>query len=156
MTAVSYRTRYEKMERAVRMATAYVQSAERWLFSARHPHASDTEMPLSPSWWTLLSQMIDTATEIVEHLPDEFFESSPVGDWFGLTTALGGDPHHLHNSSDEPLEKARKLIAMFESRREREKVLHRIRRLENVDGREPEEANTFLAKASELRRRLEK
>lgn len=145
MSSTTYRERMalrEKVERSAKMATTYLRKAGGAL------HWS-TDRPISVSYWTLLEQALQTALDIVEELPDDFFVSSEVEDYFGIGDALDLG---AHNSSDEPLEAARKLLAAIEARRERGNVMRRIVAMENTTGRTEIEAAAFREKARELRK----
>lgn len=139
--------RYERVDRTVKLAVTYLRKASVFL----NPDEAETPS----SYWGLLDQSIETATDIVDALPNSFFESTVIGDPFGLVSAMHGDPRSRHNLSDDPLEKARALVAALERRREREQVLRRIAQLENVEGRTPGEAEVFLARAARMRAELE-
>lgn len=145
------RDRSEWISRSVKLATTYLRKAADALGCR---DVEGTTLPVDVGYWTLLERAIDAATEIVEALGDEFFESSAVADYFGIASALGLDRAEKFNSSDEPLEAARKLVAAIEQRRRRSDQIERILALENVEGRTAEEAAAFLAKAAELRARL--
>lgn len=84
----------------------------------------------------------------MKELPDEFFEDAESGNYFGIN-------FDKYNSSDEPLEATKKLLAALEERRSKLAVLRKIEALENTQGRSPEEAAMYRSKAAELRARLE-
>lgn len=130
---------YEKVDRAVKLATTYVRKAEDAL------HWPEAPKPLLVGYWSLLDQMLDAAVEIAERLPDDYFEESEGGNFFGL--AVG-----RHNMSDDLLERAQKVLAAVEARRAGAKDARRIAALENTEGRTPEEAELYRAKAKQLRR----
>lgn len=145
----------ERRDRSVKMATTYLKKARDGLYW----------LPWPPSVWHqwLLDQALDTALEIVKYLPDDFFEWRTSTDFFGIREAieealgehLDTDWSDRFNSSDEALEAAEKLVAAIRARRERGKMLERIARLEAVSGRTDAEAAAHLAKAAELRRKME-
>ena len=139
----------DKIDRYVTTASSYLKGASRWLY------AEDKDLDISPRYWDLLDQALVTATEIVEKLPDSFFEFEPLGDPFGMASRFGWDQSEKFSSSDRPLEEAEKLVAMLHKRRKRTGALRVIRALEAVEGRGPEEAAAYLAKAAELRAKLE-
>lgn len=144
MTTYEERTAmYDKAQRHAKRATAYLKNASVWL-----PFLSGQKMPPPVDYWQLLDAALDTAADIVEALPDNFFVTEEATDWFGL----GGGGKY--NQSDEPLDAARKLVAAIVARRERGETLDRIRRLENVTGRTPQEARAYMAKAEELRSKM--
>jgi hypothetical protein len=136
--------RQAKVDRQIKLAITYLENAERLLHA--HPPAFTV-----PPWryWTLLEHAIQTATTIVEALPEDFFETETI------QSILDGQLLQ-HNLSDEPQRLAQRLIDAIERRRGREKILHRIRQLENVTGRTDEEAELFKAKAAELRAELDR
>lgn len=128
---------YEKRERALKFAITYLRKATMML------HPRDYWQRVSSAYWTLLDEALDTACEIVKELPDEFFVTEEVESVFGL-------PGGKLNLSDGPLEKVEKLVALLERRRSEGKKQRRIALLSNVEGRTPEEAEAFRAKAAEL------
>lgn len=128
---------YEKMDRIAKRATSYLRSASLWLPESK-------SMPVQ--YWTLLDQAVDTAKDIVEHLPDDFFETREIPDLFGLT---GGT--FKHNVSDASLEKAEALVAAIKARRSRGDRLELIRKLENTTGRTEQEAAMYRDRAAQLR-----
>lgn len=138
--------RQEKMDRAVKRATAYLRSAEQRLYASQHVRGY-----ISSWYYNLLEQALDTAAVIVRYLPADYFQDNDVPDYFGI---LGG-ASYKHNLSDDLLEKAKAVVAEIERRRERADVLRRIAALENVTGRTSEEAAAYRAKAAELRRGLD-
>lgn len=150
MTELTYQERAEVFEKAARhakRAIAYLKNASVWL-----PFLAEHKMQAPVDYWQLLDSALATAADIVEALPDDFFESEQATDWLGL----GLDVNELkYNSSDPPLEAAMKVVAAIKERRARGEALDTIRRLENVTGRTPEEAASYLAKAAELKARLE-
>ena len=126
---------WDRIDLTVKRAISYTRSAEAKLGLFKIA---------PPSYWTLLDQSIETATSIVETLPDDYFEETDVPDLFGLGVTR-------HNMSDETLERAEKLVAAILARRDRERTLRRIRALENTTGRTPEETAEYQRKADELR-----
>lgn len=138
--------RQDKFSRTIKTTKTYLKKAQAWLYN---------DPPNMVEYWDLLDATIQTATEIIERLPEDFFQSEEVVDYFGLRAAIfpGGLLGKM-NSSDAPLEAARALVTMIEKRRERGDAMEKIRRLEAVEGRTPEEAEVYLAKARELRERL--
>jgi hypothetical protein len=147
MSYANRRALIENVERSVKMATTYLRKAENMLHFW-------SGMPVSPLYWTLLDQAIETATEIVEALPASYFESEKTQDFLGLSQLFEIDGSDEYNMSDSTLELAQKLVATIEARREREKQVRLIMKLENTVGRLPEEAEAFQSKATELRRKL--
>ena len=142
----------QKLERPVKLARTYIRQARDLL----HDKAwGDKGKPLPTLYWDLLGESLELAETIIEYLPDDFFVSGEVEDFFGLRAAMGDLALGKYNSSDDPLEAARKVVAAIEKRRERGDGLLLIMALENVNGRTPEEAEQFLKKAAELRRKLE-
>jgi hypothetical protein len=144
----------DKVDRTVKRTTSYLKSAERFLHMG-------IGMPPSVWYWDLAEQAIGTATEVVEALPDHYFQTEELQDYFGLMDEmkerLGDDwdpGPNTYNVSDDLLEKARALVAAIEKRREHEKILRRIRALENTTGRTPEEAEQYKAAAAKLREKL--
>lgn len=147
---------HDTIDRAVKMATTYLRKAEDFLYLGP-PHTPHAPKEPLTGYWSLLDQAISTATAIVEKLPDKFFLSEAVEDYFGLRAAMkeAGLPiDDKFNSSDGPLEEAEKLVAAIRARREHGKLMGTIMALENTTGRTDEEAAAFLAKAAELRERL--
>lgn len=140
------RLAYERRERAIKLASTYLRKAEAYLYEQRRAGE-----PPSANYWSLLDVAIGVATEIVESLGDDFFEQEVTPDFFGLMDKFGLDKNEKSSLSDEPYEAAQKLLTLFEARRGRTAVLGRIRLLESVEGRTPEEAEAYLAKARELR-----
>lgn len=141
------------IDRNVKLATTYVRKAEHFLYDLGPDHPKH---PPTPGYWDLLDVMLDTAEAIVNELPESFFETTELVDWFGLREALGVDltsSSMKHNMSDDALERAEKVVAALRRRREAWQRRRLIERLENTEGREPEEARAYLAKAAELRER---
>lgn len=135
-------TMTEKVDRTVKSATTYLRKASWWLLNRSETH-------YVPWWYSaLLDQCVATATDIVEALPEEFFETSPLTDHFGLGGAPGS-----YNLSDDMLKEAQALVAAIEARRGRTDVLRKVGLLENPSGRTPEEAELFRSKAMQLRER---
>lgn len=132
---------YEKVDRSVKTATTYLRKASHLLYVARHH-----DLPLSTNYWTLLDQALATAVDVVEALPDDFFEDVPAGD--SMLGSLDG-----FNLSDGPMEAAEKVVAALQARRAALATTRLIAKLENTRGRSPEEAAVYLAKAEELRSR---
>src|SRR5882762_6145733 len=146
----TYRERlaaYDFVDRNVKRATTYTRKAAHLLW------AYDKEMlPARPtSYWTLLDQTIQTATDIVRALPNDFFESTETPDYFGMRAVLG-DWRSKSSLSDEPYEATQKLLRAFEERRKGAQRAALIARLEDTTGRTPEEAALYQAKADKLRR----
>jgi len=135
---------HDKIDRAVRMTVTYLRKSSNALWWTDH-------RPIPPAYWSLLEQAIQTAIDIVEELPDDYFETTMMPDRFGLND--GADV--AFNMSDEPVELTEKLVTALGERRKREKALRRIRQLEEVVGRSPEEAALYLAKAAEMRAKLQ-
>ena len=146
---------WESRGRALKLARTYVRKARDILWSG----GSDRREPitaLSVDYQWLLEDMLDTAYEIVKLLPDDYFFAEEIADYFGLAAALGVDPGGKYNSSDEPYETAKKLVALIEKRRESERTLRLIKALESNEGRSPEETEAHLAHAQRLRAKLDK
>jgi tetratricopeptide (TPR) repeat protein len=146
----------ERRDKYVRAATSYLRGARDRLrvydFSSPPPRER-IDVPMGTAYWSLLDAAIETATEIVEELPDDFFESYEVQDYFGLAETFG--PLGKTSQADEPFEKAQKLLAAFEGRLKRGELLRRIQALETTNGRTDEEAEMYRAKAQELREGLD-
>lgn len=130
----------DKVDRTTKMAATYLRKAS----DALH---WNEDRPIPVSYWSLLEQALATALDVVEELPDDYFETYAIDDIFGL--GIGGSKH---NVSDEALERAEKLVAVLRQRREREAIRRRIAALENTNGRTDAEAESYRAKALELRR----
>lgn len=147
--------RHDRLERTLKLAGTYLRKAEHYLYAYRgfQDEIIEPESPPSSSYWTLLDQTLVVAFAIIEKLPDSFFESAQVEDYFGLREHLGDFTLSKFNSSDQPLELAEKVVAALTTRRERTNVKRKIMALENPDGRTPEENEAFKAKARELRER---
>lgn len=133
---------YEKRERAVKLAQTYLRKSEAWLYC-------DPPLPPSSSYWDLLDTALGVAFEILRKLPDDYFETTPVENWLGLPSGL----LPTVNLSDAPHERVEKIVKLLEERRTSAKRRRRIVLLEQVEGRSPEEAEAYLAKAAELRER---
>lgn len=103
-------------------------------------------------YFDLAQRSIDSATEIVDHLPDDYFDEQTGGDAFGILAALGADTSYTYTLADDLADSAQKLVAALDKRASDAKRRRRIKRLENVKGRTPGEAASYLAKAEELRR----
>jgi hypothetical protein len=133
----------DRVDRTAKMATTYLKKASFWM------HYRKETKYVPPLYWYLLDQAIETATDIIEALPDHFFEEQQGGGNF-----LGFDIEpHKFSLSDAPLEATEKLLAAIQARRKRMKGMRRIEALENTTGRTPEEAEAYRAKAAELRGR---
>ncbi len=125
---------YDRIDRLVKTATTYARKAEAALDWAAYAKVS---IPVSPSYPTLLDALLDAAAAIVKRgIPDDYFDKTDG-----------------YNLSDDMLERARKVVAAIEDRRVEASDEARIRALENVQGRTPEEAAAYLAKAAEMRQR---
>lgn len=121
---------------------------------AERTAAYDREtLPMAPTdYWALLDQAIQTATDVVEALPADFFESTFTPDYFGMRAVFGELWSHDKSSlSDQPYEAAQKLVAAFEERRKGAQRAALIARLEDTNGRTPEEAALYREKAAQLR-----
>jgi hypothetical protein len=164
-----YRTRrdlYETMEKRAaqlkatltRMRTAERLVSHEWEGFEWGRTGNDkpgTGSPIPPEYKDMLDASLDLALAIIERLGDRFFIEEAIQDHFGIGKVLGfEDDGDDYNESDAPYEKAKKLVAAIEARRKRNDDLRRLRALENVTGREPEEAPQYLAYAAELRKRL--
>lgn len=132
------RRAYETVDRTVKLAATYTRKAADAL------HWTDAPSPPVVGYWTLLETMLRAAVDIAGELPDAFYETTTERSF------LDGQPMKL-NLSDEADERARELVALIERRRGETGVRKQIAALENVDGREPEEAELYRAKARELR-----
>lgn len=144
----------DKIDLAVKVATTYLRKSGNALYWTTKDRTTRIR-PISSWYWALLNQALDTANDIVKELPDDFFEDRPLGDPLGINDELGLSSNERFNLSDEPLEKAEKVVAALQARRKRTVVLRKIHALENTDGRTEEEAKVYRAKADELRQTLE-
>lgn len=154
LTYEQQRVLRESIERACKMAVTYLRKSRDSLWWYK-------TTPRMPAYWDVLDAALDTATHIVEELDDGFFEDEPTDDG-GLLSGLlratypeGMEPSRLYNSSDQRLEVAKNLVALIEKRRSRTVTLRKVRALENTTGRSPEEAESYKAKAAELRSKLD-
>lgn len=129
----------EEIERKIKTTITYLKGSEAFL---------ERQKPVPYQYRDLLEVAIETATEIVEALPEDFFEMVPAGNFLGFSI-------DAHTPSDEVFEKAQKLLNTFIERRKRGVVLATIAKLEDTTGRLPEEAAAYKAKAAELRKSLE-
>lgn len=127
---------YEARSRAVKTTRTYLHKSEAML------HA---DLPLDPAYWDLLDSALDVAFEILKALPDTFFQTEVAEPFFGI---LPGGPINL---SDTPNDRAVEIVKLLEERRIASIRARRIALLEQVDGRTPEEAELYLAKATQLR-----
>lgn len=141
----------DKVELAVKMATTYLRKASGALYWTTADRATKVR-PIPSDYWALLDQALDTAADIIDALPEDFFEDRPLGDPLGINEELGFSSDELFNMSDGPLERAEKVIAAIRARRERTVALRRILALERTDGRTEDEAAAYRAKAADLRR----
>jgi hypothetical protein len=132
---------FSRLDRRLKLARTYMRGADDLLYIDWHGD-------IPPLYWDLLEHALILALDITEKLPDDFFASRDVDDFFGL----GGGRINL---SDTPFERAEKLMAALQKRRRQAGKLRRIKLLENVTGRTPEEAEAFRAKAAELRQQSE-
>lgn len=131
----------DRMVRRVRTARTYLSSASAYIYThGTAPVMDDAE-------W-LLRTSLEAAEVIIEKLPDDWFEEFEVEDVLGL--GVGGQRGNL---SDEYVEAVNKLSALLVQRRAAGQRKRRIRALENVEGRTPEEAALYQAKAEQLRRK---
>ena len=89
--------------------------------------------------------MLELAADLVKEALADHFERQEAGEVFGLR-------YESYNPSDETLEKVEALQRALVERRLASARSERIRKLENVTGRTPEETALYLAKAKELRR----
>lgn len=145
---------YLERERRIKLVTRHLKAAIDLLHTVdpdEPPPRTLLDVPVSTSYQDLLDLMLRAARDIIEVLPDSYFESSKVEDVLGLRAILGEFLSDKFNASDTPLEDAEKIVAMIVARRGRADVLRRAELLENVDGRTPEEAEAYRAKAVELR-----
>lgn len=141
---------YEARERAIRLARKHLRVARDLLWNTRAGARSErlvlaADVPLSPSYEQLLGDLLDVALAVVEDgLPDRYFETIPAHDSrFGHVDA--------YCYADEAIENAAKIVAALKHRRSSGLQAERIAKLENVEGRSPEEAALYLAKAAQLR-----
>ena len=146
---------WERRSRALKLARTYVLKARDILWSGSSNRMEPIDA-LSVDYQWLLEDMLDTAYEIVKLLPDTYFYAEEIGDYFGVAAALGVDPGSKYNSSDDPYEAAKKLVALIEKRRESERTLRLIKALESNEGRSPDETAAHLAHAQRLRAKLDK
>lgn len=144
---------WEKRERALKLALTYVRKARDILWSGPLGRREPIEV-LGIQYQWLLEEMVDVACEIAKLLPDDYFVSEEITDYFGLLKAVGVEAGGKFNASDAVYESAKKLVAVLEQRRESEKTLRIIRALESNEGRTPEEAELHLAHARRLREKL--
>lgn len=145
---------YRERERRINLVKRHLKVAIDLLYAVEDgpPPRKKLDVPVSSSYEELLHMMLDAAHDIVEALPDDCFETNPVEDVFGLRAVLGDFLSGKYNPSDQSLEDAQKIVASLIRRRGQADVDRRIRALENVEGRTPEEAASYLQKAEELRR----
>lgn len=138
---------YERRQRAVKMADTYLKKAVDLHHAMLHTMAD-----LGPDHW--LDQLLETAlivaTDIIELLPDHYFSESQLENVLGLELSLADSKYNLSDTADELVEKLTKALA---TRRDGVKTNELIAKLENIEGRTPEEAELFKAKAAELRAR---
>lgn len=144
---------YLERERRIKLATRHLKVAIGLLYSFEDtpPPRKRLDVPLSSSYWDLLTMLLDAAQSIIEELPDDFFMDAEVVDIFGLLSSIGGSAKH--NSSDQPLEDAEKIVVTLNNRRNRGDLLRKALLLDNTTGRSPEEAAAYAAKAEDLRAR---
>lgn len=140
----------DKWSRHLKRATSYLRNAERVLFAGSGPHAPDG-MPepivtLRYEYEQLLETALEVALEIARKMPADYFAEQD--DYFAGRS-------FTFNQSDDAEERVKKLAALFEKRRGGSKLFVRIKKLETMHGRTPQEAELFTAKAAELRGRLE-
>lgn len=150
MTLTDYRERLalsERIDKEVKTTIAWLGRSEHWLGAG----LEELGVQQLPVFWDLLDKMLDLSAELVERFPDEFFQTTELGDPWGIVSALGGDPLRKHSQSDDPLAAAEKVVALLKERRARVDVLRRILALETTDGRTPEEAQMYHEKAAQLR-----
>lgn len=140
------RVAYESADRTIKLAITYLKKSYWGL------RMFQDEQPM-PGYWSLLDQCILSANDIVEALPDEFFERRPIEDALGLMATMGYSTAGGHNMSDDSLEAAQKLLDAIQERRKVASRAERIRKLEATAGRTPQEAAAYAAKAQELRER---
>lgn len=143
----------DKIDLTVKTATTYLRKAGGALYWTTKDRTAQVR-PISSWYWALLDQALDTAADIIEALPDDFFEDRPLGDPLGVNAVLGLNANERYNTSDGPLERAQKVVAALEARREKTVALRLIHALENTTGRTEIEADAFRAKAAELREKL--
>lgn len=134
----------DRADRAAKLARTYLRKVGHALSALR-----SGDIQVGSSFWDLLGQSIETATEIVEQLPDEFFAETPLSDFFGI--GIGRDVPSTHNLSSEHLEAAKSLVALIEGRQARGKAERLVAQMEDPSGRTPEEAESFRRSAAALR-----
>jgi hypothetical protein len=117
--------------RTLQLATTYLRKA-RDLYGEWPPGPARTD-----AYGSLLSELVYAANQIAAMLPDDFFLEDEDG----------------FNWSADVKDEAMALLVTLDARRKPGEVQRRIENLENVDGRTPEEAALFRAKATELRSR---
>lgn len=134
--------RYDAVQRRIRVARTHLRNAVG--LGMQQLRADD--LPLPTDYWDLLDTALAAAFDILEALPDDFFETQPSWDILGLGV-------RTFNSSDSPLDTITALRALIDDRRERGEMVRKIGLLEDEAGRTPEEIEMFRAKAAELRER---
>lgn len=141
------RDQWKRWGRAIKSARTYVKKAEDLLYAWQPEDLEDLPHGyLSALDYTeLLDESLDLARAIIKKLPDDFFEETEFEAFFGL-------PGGRVNPSDDVAERVEKLTTTLKERRVRGKAQRRIRLLENVEGRTPEEAAAYQEKADQLRR----
>jgi hypothetical protein len=140
----------ERWERYVKRAVSYLGKA-RFAIDIKIKNKSLLYF-MRYDYEKLLDETLETAYEILEALPDDFFADDAVEDIFGLGASLGVNIGGMkYNSSDDVCEAAQKIVTLLERRRGDAKKARRIALLENTDGRTTEEAAAYRAKAAELR-----
>jgi hypothetical protein len=141
---------YEARERRIVRAIGYLKSSTSYLRVRSDERTEDgsrwklLDVPMNVSYQTLVDAALQAALDVLRELPDDFF---------AMTEARGfmdGSPFS-YSQADDPLEAAKKIVAYINERRERDKILIRIRALENTTGRTPEEAESYLTMAAKLR-----
>jgi hypothetical protein len=123
----------ERAERSAKLASTYLGKTTAYLQGGTEIFESYMER--------LLGEALDAALVLVEALPDEPFVD------YGVEN--GVKQWNLHESWHE---NAERLVAAIARRCENVGAEALIAKLENVEGRTPEEAKAFLAKAAELRK----
>lgn len=142
MNSDDVRTLYGRIDRNVRTAETYVKKARNLLYTWEHVAP---KQPMAAAYWTLVEQLLDTAHEIVERLPSDWFETTTERSFFD------GSSFEFNHAEHTVGERLAKLNELYERRVKDARLDARIRALENTTGRTPEEAAAYQAKADELR-----
>lgn len=141
---------YNAVNARTKRATNAVRRAEHGLYEKWSNPAITVGVMMH--FWELIETELQSANEIITHLPDSYFEAMEIGGgmFYGVEIERG-----TYNQSDELLEQAEALVSAIIARRKRGHKREIIAKLRQVNGCTEPEAASRLAAADAMERQLD-